>query len=190
MKLYPDDSELADDLNLGKQQAINQIFNKYWENLYRVAFKITRDEHAADEIVQKIFVNLWAKRSDLRILNLSQYLYKSVRNGCIDYMRSELCRCRDRDIYSRSVPLVTDSPENEYLTAEVYERLQLLLDFLPPKSKEIFEKNKMQGLTANQIALSLNLSKRTVEYHLAKVKEYLKKGFSGFLPVIFGFLII
>lgn len=185
MTLPLHDSELLKDLNLGKQQAINHIFNKYWEDLYIHALKITQDEHAANEIVQKLFINLWAKRLKLHIQSLSQYLYKAVRNGCIDYMRSELSRIREWDHYSSSIPTTIDSPEVEYLRAEVYERLQLMLDLLPKKSKEIFEKNKMQGLTANQIAQSLNLSKRSVEYHLAMVKKHLKKGFSEFLLVVF-----
>src|SRR6218665_2195164 len=167
MKSFAEDIELLQRLSAGDSQSLNELFSKYWKDLYSHALKITRDEHAADEIVQELFVRLWTKRSKLCIKDLSHYLFMSVRNGSVDYLRSELRRDRCRSQYGESMPAVIGSPEEEYLKTKV------------------FEKNKMEGLTASQIAQSLNLSKRSVEYRLAAIKKYLKKGFSEFLLVIF-----
>jgi len=185
MKFAPKDIELLEKLKGGEPDALRHIFNKYWKALYAYASKFVRDEYAADEIVQKLFIRLWEKRTELTIQSLSQYLYMSVKNGCIDYVRSQISREAEWEYYSQFLTVATISPEEEYLSVEIFERVKLLLGQLPKKSKEIFEKSRIDGLTVSQIAQLMKLSKKTVEYHLTKANKLIKSVLRIFIGWIF-----
>lgn len=53
--------------------------------------------------------------------------------------------------------------------------LDKFVEQLPPRQKEILLLNKEGGLTVEEIAQKLNISKRTVENHLFRAKSFLKK---------------
>lgn len=181
MKSNIEDIEFIQKLKSNDQQAFQQIFDKYWKVLYTYASRFIHDEYVADEIVQKLFIRLWEKRVELTIQSLPQYLHMSVKNGCIDYVRSQLNRETEWKQYSQFLPIVLASPEEEYLSTETLERLRSRLGLLPKKSKEIFEKNKMDGLTVKQIAQLMKLSKKTVEYHLTKANKFIKRDIGKFI---------
>lgn len=175
MKTAADDIEWVKELKNNSQPALSRIFHKYWKELYLYALKFTREEYMADEIVQNLFIKLWEKRAELTIQSLSHYLYVSVKNRCIDYVRGRLKQEKEWKHYSRFLPTATFSPEEEYVSTELVESLWLRLGLLPEKSRAIFKKNKIEGLTVSEIAKMMNLSKKTVEYHLTKANKIIKK---------------
>ena len=66
------------------------------------------------------------------------------------------------------------------------------IEQLPPRQKEIFLLNKQDGLSIDEIAQRLDLSRRTVENHLFRAKVFLKEALSGngLLPVLFFWLFV
>ena len=59
------------------------------------------------------------------------------------------------------------------------ENLQKLVAQLPEQQQKIFKMNKEDGLTSDEIAEQLNLSKRTVENHLYRAVSFLKDHFKN-----------
>jgi RNA polymerase sigma-70 factor (ECF subfamily) len=73
------DSELLALLRLGNEDAFSEIYNRYWKRLLSIAYNISKDKSASQEIVQDIFIGIWNRRLDLDIHSLNSYLASSVR---------------------------------------------------------------------------------------------------------------
>ena len=65
------------------------LFKKYYSDLLRFCLKFVRKHEIAEDIVQDQFIYLWDKRNNIKITSsIESYLYKSVRNKSIDYLKS------------------------------------------------------------------------------------------------------
>ena len=49
----------------GDVNAFNELFRLYWDNIYSIAFSITKSKVVAEEIVHDVFLKVWFKREQL-----------------------------------------------------------------------------------------------------------------------------
>jgi RNA polymerase sigma-70 factor (ECF subfamily) len=70
--------------------------------------------------------------------------------------------------------------ENEINTIELQNRIFNLIEALPPKCKKIFKMNRLEGMKNEEIAISLKLSKRTVETQISKALKILRNKLSDY----------
>ncbi len=175
---FDTDEKLLDLLRHGDEHAFASLFDRHWDNVFRMIYSRIRDKAVAEEMAQEIFMKLWNKRSELSINNFSAYAYTTVKNKCINYIESCVARKRGWDYYKQFLP------DHDNLTEEVvkYNDLRNALDkglnMIPKKSKLIFKLNRLEGFSIKEIAEKLNLSEKAIQYHLTQsVKElrlYLK----------------
>jgi len=143
--------------------------------LVAYACKFTGNLEMAREIVQDFFVRLYEKRNTLTIeSSLKSYLYRSVYNCCLNYSNQKAIQ----DKHLRYMELErghSEHLEEEIQTVELQQRIHTIIESLPPKCRQIFKMNRMDGLKNEEIALRLNLSKRTVETQISKALKILRK---------------
>jgi RNA polymerase sigma-70 factor (ECF subfamily) len=72
------------------------------------------------------------------------------------------------------------------------ENLNSLVSSLPEQQRKIFQLSKEQGLSSDEIAKELNLSKRTVENHLYRALKYLKDNFAkdSLISMLFYYILL
>lgn len=74
----------------GDQQAFKQLFDEYWDNIYGVAFTLTRSREMARDMVQEIFVRLWLMRETLEEKdNFRNFLFIVARNHIFSELRKK-----------------------------------------------------------------------------------------------------
>lgn len=163
-------------LSKGKKEAFFILYKKFFVALCLFAQKFSIEKEAAEDIVQEIFYKLYEERSQIfhNILTLQSYLYSSVKNSCLNYIRDEKRRkLRESyycdEIYNNDTTFINDIIENE-----VYRELYQLLDELPPQCRVIFER-VLQGETSETIAKSMHLSIETVKTQPEKSQTYTKR---------------
>ena len=122
-------------------------------------------------------MKIWENKDSIEIsTSVKSYLYSSVRNRMIDFIRSN----KKFDEYKKTVAPeeVEESIEqmNSYL---IREEILKSMEKLKPKMKKIFSLSKIEGLTYNEIAAYLNISKRSVEDNVAKALRILKEDLEG-----------
>ena len=75
---------------LTEEQAFELIFRKYYVRLCGFANKFIANAAEAEEIVQEVFLNIWAKKDRLKLDDeIKPYLFKSVQNLCFNFIEHQ-----------------------------------------------------------------------------------------------------
>jgi RNA polymerase sigma-70 factor (family 1) len=155
-------------------EAFEELFKKYYAPLVVYAFRYVPDKENAREIVQDFFVRFYERRDSLSIdISLKSYLYRSVYNCCINYIKQRNIQEKHIRIMSNDRD-VEESLENEINTIELQHKIYKVIESMPARCRTIFKMNRLEGIKNEEIAARLNLSKRTVETQISKAIRILK----------------
>ena len=64
--------------------------------------------------------------------------------------------------------------------SELSEAVEKVLSRLPEKSAEVFKRSRFENQSVREIAVSLNLSEKAVEYHITKSLKFLKENLKSY----------
>lgn len=167
----------------GNELVFNQIIQAYWPRLKKFAVIYTQDEEVAKELVQDTFLALWNKRKELKDdTSLITFLMVVCRNKCLNYLaqkKHEISRLDELDeeyIYLKANQYVLEDSTSDILeTKDLEKAIRNALDKLPPKTKEIFLMSRFDNKKNKEIAESLDISIKTVEFHINKALQILKQ---------------
>ncbi|MCG8580109.1 MAG: RNA polymerase sigma-70 factor [Bacteroidales bacterium] len=184
MQQQVNDIELIRGIERGDEAAYQELFLKYYTQLVVFARKVVIDDDLARELVQDVIVNFYEKRGDIKIhSSLKAHLYQSVRNRCLNQIKhSQIRRDHHANIYlteKNSEAYIDDKLEETELEQKIFSIIQTL----PAQCKKIFEMSRFEGVTNQEIADKLELSKRTVETQISKALKVLRTNLAGYLDV-------
>ncbi len=135
----------------------------------------------AEEIVSDVFVWIWTNKEKLpSVENPDTYLYVSVKNRCLNTLRSKTYTVALDEQPDIKEP-ERENPHEEMEHRELYEKLNRLINELPEQQRQVFRMIKENGLSAKECAQILNISVRTVETHVYKAVKQLEKEITAYL---------
>ncbi|WP_315816157.1 sigma-70 family RNA polymerase sigma factor [Paraflavitalea speifideaquila] len=73
------DQELLAQMTNNNHKAFEELWNRYWELAYNVAYKRLKDEDQCQDMVQELFIDIWDRRAKLSIDNFPAYLNSAIR---------------------------------------------------------------------------------------------------------------
>lgn len=175
-----DDILLLKLIKRGDQIAFQHLFYEYVDSLERFIMYYIHDREKAQELVLDIFTYVWEHRETLEIrLTMKAYLFQSAKNKAFTYIRD-----KKTSFYIEDMSF-SDAGKNDDYQVELDELNRLIQEavtLLPAKCKEIFKKSREENLTNKEIAISLNISEKTVEGQitiaLKKIKAFLGDSYS------------
>ena len=153
---------------LTDEHAFEDLYRHYFVRLYRFCFSIVHVKEPAEEIIHDVFMNLWKKRVSLsEIENLDVYLYVSVKNLSLNYLRdNHFPHILDIEQHCSNYIQFHADPEALLVSAETVKAVLAAIDQLPPRCKLIFKLIREDGLKYKDVAELLSLSVKTVEAQL------------------------
>jgi len=140
------------------------------------AGQIIDDTDDAEEIVQDFFVNLWNNRKNIKKSgSLKNYFFVSVKNRTLNYLKKN--QLREKTLKELATLLETDTlyEPDLYIASELQDKITSAIEILPNRTREIFKLSRISGLSNDEIAGQLNLSKRTVETQISNALKILKQ---------------
>lgn len=160
------DQDLLIFLRQGDIKAFDELYHRYAKKLMAFALTFFADQTIAEEAVQEIFIRIWEKRWELdESKSFKSYLFQAVKFYMFNYIRDRKVSCPYEDVSE-----ATFSQDNLVEKKLHYEELeaaaQLLIGRLPHVQQQVFRLNKFEGLSPQEIAERMNLSKRTIEHHI------------------------
>lgn len=190
MKLYGtlSDQELTLLLKKGDQTAFETIYQRYYRVLYIHAFKKLRDEEEAKDIIQELFTTLWVKRETvLQDTNFTAFLYTMVRNRVLDFYAHKVVTTKYVDSLQEFIDRDPKAADDRIHEKELLEFIQLEIEALPAKMREVFQLSRNENLSHKEIADKLGISEQTVSKQVSNALKTLrqKMGVSMFILFLF-----
>ena len=180
-----EDLDLWHKIKKGNKQALKKLHNKYYYQMCLFAIKSTNGNSGlAEELVSDCFIKMWDDRNKIEInASVKQYLFRILQNNIIDHFRK-------KRIISEPINKDYTSPGNEkdFDDQKQYALLFKAMKMLPEQCRRILELAVFEGLTYNQIAEKLGISRNTVKTQMGRAYRFLKekldpKDFNFFLVI-------
>ncbi len=184
-KLYTE-KELFSQVSADSHEAFNTLFGLYRPRLFRFAIQLVKAHDEADEVVQETFVKLWLKRDVLiSVDDPEKFVYTVLRNICIDRLRKIARDGRLREEIWLHVDSHANPTEEQVFADESAGLVHRAFERLSPHKQVIFELSRHQGLSYDEIADKLKISRNTVKNQLVSslrfIREYLARHLAIFL---------
>ena len=145
------------------EYAFKQLYQIYYAKVVSFITGIIKERDIAKDLAQDIFINLWLNRKKLDISkNIQNYIFVASRNAAINYLKKELA-------FSHG-------------TIEAIQADVRTSDSEMPKQRQlIYRLSKEQGLSNEEIASKLGISKRSVENQISMALKEIKRAISFYL---------
>ena len=157
---------------MADQRKLEKLFKQHYRQMYRLATILLHDDAESKDVVHDIFARLLDDHRDLREDTAQSYLLTSVRNRCMNVIRSRQIQERVEHLYL--LDLDTTITPTERLEEEL-RALHIGIDLLePPVCRDIIMQHFRDGMTFKEIACRLGVSETTVYKHLHRALSQLR----------------
>lgn len=176
MKNFADEKTLLQEIKDGNGEAFEFLFNSYYPRLRGYAARFVKDEEAVRDIIQESFLKFWEKRDLIEAVSVSSLLFAMVRNACLNYLKHlQLVEQHSLEyldtVTGREELYYWDfnlTPEYSLLYKELQEQINIVMNDLPSRCREVFEMSRFKKMKNREIADALQISTTAVEKHIAK----------------------
>ena len=153
--------------------SFSELYLMYYPKLVRLAKEFVVLEEDAENITQDVFTDLWERRDAIdHIENVNAYLFRLVRNRCLDYLKHKVFEQKYAENVQASFEIelnlklqsldrfdvsdISEGNETERLVRDA-------INSLPKRCRDIFLLSRMKGLKYREISEKLGISVNTVE---------------------------
>jgi RNA polymerase sigma factor (sigma-70 family) len=151
-----------------KRRLIELFYDKFWKELYIVAFRRLRSEEDVEDILQDIFLSLLTGDVDLRSeSSVRAFLHLRLKSRIINFYRKQLIHYTFEHDAALKSELADEDSETRLMTQELEVVVMAEIKRMPEKMKEIFLLSRNELKTTDEIALQLNLSNQTVRNQIS-----------------------
>jgi RNA polymerase sigma-70 factor (family 1) len=169
------------------QEAFTRLLGLFWNKVYIQALTYLKSPFKAQELTQDVFVKLWVNRSKLpHVTNFLGYLSVMCRNEIFSMLRKKANVTVQPD---ETVQEEYWIPDKQLQKKHSYHAILKAIELLPPMRKNVFKMSRLDGLSYDEIAGQLNISRNGVKDHIVKalafVRNYLRFQSDELLVILF-----
>lgn len=172
-------------LKKGDERAFHAIYKLFWKECFMIAYQKLNSKTLAEEATQNIFVSLWERRNQVDIQNLPAYLHTSVRYQVLNFIKQKISSEKHLSKLENQ-ELSSNNSEESVFYNELMLALEKAIQSLPDKTGEIYRLSRYEYLTGKEIAKAVNLSEKSVEYHISKALKHLRVELKDYTSVTIG----
>ncbi len=163
-----------------KRLSFKEIFAEYYASQVHFAYKIIKNRHDAEDVVQDVFLGMWrSKPSFKNEIAFRAYLYLSTKNRSIDFLKKKSPLYSDISAFED-----LEHEVEEVVKEEVFRLLDNAIERLPNKTKEVI-KLSIKGLSVKEVASELSISINTVKTHKLRAYRFLKEIYGRSFVLLF-----
>lgn len=158
---------------------VDRTYRECRDSVYRYILRKVECEEDSRDLTHDAFLRLLEYRRMLNEETVRHFLFTIARNLATDWLRRH-CRHQEISAYlMEGLSASVQDAESEVIAGNLLQVELRKVECLPRKCRTIYRMSRFGEMTADEIAESLNLSKRTVEGHLLagrrQVREFLRK---------------
>jgi RNA polymerase sigma-70 factor (ECF subfamily) len=176
--------ELVQRAQAGNEEAFGQLMRLHYEQTFRLIQSILRDEHAARDVGQEVWLTVWKNLAKFRgDAKFSTWVHPIAVRRAIDHLRSRqrwlgrfipfLSEQDDGETTGVPEPAAAGDPRQDLEKAERNDRFERAIASLPPKHRAVLALREIQGLSYDEIAKTLDCRRGTVMSRLFHARRLL-----------------
>jgi RNA polymerase sigma-70 factor (ECF subfamily) len=174
--------------------AFRRFFDYFYPKLTALACRLV-DEATAKDIVQEVFASYWERKSGIDAGNIQSYLYKWLQNRCLNHIKHQMvveeyeAQVRIAEARIDYLNKISDFSDvlNDVMKKDIIEIINSSIDKLPVKSAHVFRLCYFKDMSHKEIAEDLQISIRTVEWHIRQAILFLREDLKDLLILILMF---
>lgn len=159
----------------GNNRAFELLFLYYQPRLVAFINGFIKDIEEARDMSQDVFVRLWENRHFCgEIRSFKAFIFKTAKFAIYNYFDHQLVNDKfvEQMLFA---PVETDSAEESLFAKELEQLIELTIEKLPEQRRKVYEMSRKEGLSNDEIAARLGISKRTVENHITTALAAIRK---------------
>jgi RNA polymerase sigma-70 factor (family 1) len=161
----------------GDRMVFKILYTRYFPDVQRYVALFESSKANLDELTQDVFVRIWEKRSYLaEVESFKSYLFMVTRNVVFNYLRGLKVQQKVKEL-DEAAERSGAAVEDQLLYKQYYRIALEAMEKLPPGRRKVLKMSIDDGLTLDEIATELNISRAGVKKQLyaatAFVRQYL-----------------
>jgi len=175
--VLPDDDQLITQIRGGDLKALEMLYDKYKEQIYRTALAITRDQQAAEDILQDCFLRLHANVNRLDgSVPIAPWLYRVTVNLSYNWHAKGRRWVHSlEELLENLVSSPQASPERQAERMELKDIVQKAIDTLSFGQRAVVVLFYLGGFSLEEIAYILDCPVGTVKSRLHYARRNLRR---------------
>jgi RNA polymerase sigma factor (sigma-70 family) len=166
----------------GSSEAFALLFRRYRPAIARYAGRTLGDDARVEDIVQEVFLSALRSIGSLsRPAGFKPWLYRIAHNTCVDHVR-RTGRAQEVSIDAGMLPaseeirLFRQAPSSHAALTqkEDFKHLREAFGGLPPSQSEVLLMRELEGLTYDEIAARMGITRASVESMLFRARQGLR----------------
>ena len=166
----------------------SELYLSYYSKLVRFAKEFVMSEEDAENITQDVFTYLWERQDSVDYVdNMNAYLFKLVRNRCLDYLKHKVYEQKyveniqssfeiELNLKLQSLDRFDSCLDSEGKDIEVM--IRAAINNLPKRCRQIFLLSRLENLKYREISDRLGISVNTVECQMGIALKKLRANLS------------
>ncbi|WP_160716463.1 RNA polymerase sigma-70 factor [Chitinophaga solisilvae] len=164
----------------------DQVYAQYWKPLLRTAFRILKDEQAAEDIVQDTFIKLW-EHWNMPHTNIKGWLFTTSYHLVLKKLK-QLQSIERIELAKYSEPLAGEADES-IQTRQLQLVVEACVDNLPEQCRRVYTMSRHEKFSIRHIAFELGISPKTVEYHITTALRHIRQRIGGALLLMLSLFV-
>ncbi|OGF09181.1 MAG: hypothetical protein A2W00_12325 [Candidatus Eisenbacteria bacterium RBG_16_71_46] len=179
-----DDAELVRLAQASDNRAFDELVRRYRDKVFRLSFKILRQEDDAAEALQDAFLSAYRGLKKFKAEStFSTWLYRIATNASLmkyrkrrdDHFSLDQSQSNDEDAETLQLPDWSTQPVQDLLDAETREVMAEGIQRLPEELRTVFVLRDVEGLSNAEVAEVLELSVAAVKSRLHRARIALRE---------------
>ena len=160
----------------GDEKAFGWFYHQTSGGIYNAVMIYLKDEEAAREIVQVVFIKIWDQRRSLKdIRSLKDYLFILARNTVFDHFKRVTIETQRLARFREQIPALHNNVLVSIQEQECGQLLRQVISRLPSQQRQAYLLASEQEMSYEEIADRMQVSRFTVKRHLELARRFVRK---------------
>lgn len=167
----------------------DNIYSEYYQRCFLFAKSYLHDEMLSKDIASEAMITLWTTMKTEEVDNIRAFLMTVVKNQSLNHLRNEHLRMEAREnilndeLYELDFRISSLDACNptDIFSEEINRIVNRTLDTLPLQTRNVFRMSRYENKSIKEIADTLNISVKGVDYHIGKALKALRVNLKDYL---------
>ncbi|MCF0055446.1 RNA polymerase sigma factor [Dyadobacter sp. CY356] len=183
------ESAILKRISEGDEKAFSEIYTRFKPELYRLVFNILKSSDLTSDTCQEVFIKIWEDRQKLtEVHSFKNYLLVAGKNHSLNVLKKIVSDEKRLSGFIQHYSEAHNGIEDKVQSDEYQHFLMAIIKTLTPQSKKVFQLCRQQGLSYDEAAEEMGVSRSLIKKHMVRSMKIMRVAVEKDLGIAFGFL--